>query len=259
MSARRVERLEIGPGRSVLLTGDLHLEGPGSPEAELFLAFAREAASPDRTLVVAGDLFYYYFENARKPVERFRWLLDELAEAAEGWGGVVRMHGNRDFLLGGTRTFPDGLATAGDFLLLDFGGRRALATHGDLFLRGDRAYYAFRRFMRSAPAVWFTRHVPPALGVRLADGLRWISFRRGKDRGFAPPDYDKIRAAAAEHGADEVYFGHFHRAMEPSDFPFDEPACWCLGAWEEGAAPVLEADAGGVRLTDARDFVRHGG
>lgn len=220
----------------------------------MFLRFLSDAADEKRVLVLLGDLFYYYFENRRRTIKRFSWLTDALAENARRWHSIVLLRGNRDFLLGETNVLPRDLLVAGDYLLMNLPSRRALITHGDLFLKGSHGYYAFRRFMRSGASRAFTRNISPALGVKLADGLRWISFRANSGRPFEPPDLEKIQKAADEFRSDTVIFGHFHKTLEPSFFAPQKPDVWCVGAWESGDAPVLECTNGEYALRCATDF-----
>ena len=255
MTRRCVQSLKVENGNEVFVTGDLHLQYEDEDNSVAFAEFLKKAAKPERHLVLLGDVFYYYFENRKRRIGKFAWLMDMLVTAAGRWGSITMMRGNRDFLLGTTPTFPRELAVAEDYLVVDIAGRRTLVSHGDLFLKGGFCYSVFRMFMRSNPARWFARNIHPSAGVKIADGLRWISFRSNNRRGFVAPDYGKIKVQAQKHNASSVVFGHFHRAIMPSGFPYEVPQCWCIAAWERGNGPVLVLERDNGTVIEAKQLI----
>ncbi|MDZ7814672.1 MAG: UDP-2,3-diacylglucosamine diphosphatase [Planctomycetota bacterium] len=251
MRSKLAKELKIPAGDNVLFAGDMHLEKPHSAQARQLLKLLEEGGSPERHLVLVGDVLYFYFENNFGIVRKFRWLTDALSKAAQHWGSVVFLHGNRDYLAGEGGHFPKDIHLAGDYLILETSEKRILVTHGDLFLKNNPGYFRFRRFMRSPLVRWSTRNLPPAMCRFAAHMLRWISFRNNKDKCYEPPDRDKMAEALSDHEADALVFGHFHRKMSPEDFPDVNLKAWCVGSWEQERCPMLKYEQGEFVFTDA--------
>ena len=259
MRSELTRELEIPTGDTILFAGDMHLERPDTPEAKQLLRLLDKGAADNRHLVLVGDVFYFYFENIRGIVKKFRWLTDSLRDAANRWGSVVFVRGNRDFLAGEGGQFPEQVHLADDFLLLRNGKRRILVTHGDLFLKENPSYFRFRRFMRSGFLRWGSRNFPPSICALTANMLRWVSFRNSKDKGYEPPEQGMISKAMADHEAESVVFGHFHTEMEPKSLSEVDGDAWCVGSWEQGQSPILKYRDGAFEFTDARTEIEQDG
>jgi UDP-2,3-diacylglucosamine hydrolase len=150
------------------IISDVHLGAvPDETERQLvrFLEHAGDAAA---SLLIAGDLFDFWFEYGDViPGRHFRTLaaLAALADAGlpvrmaggnhDAWGGrFLREHVGVDYRI--------------DPFYMELGGARALIAHGDGLGRGDFKYRALKAVIRSRAAVGAFRALHPELGLRLA-------------------------------------------------------------------------------------------
>ncbi|MFA4985767.1 MAG: metallophosphoesterase [Candidatus Brocadiia bacterium] len=252
-----VTSIAVEADAELLFAGDMHLRTADEPNAAALLELLSHHGRANRYLILLGDVFYFYFENRKVPIKEFHWLIGALESNAASWGAIVLLRGNRDFLLGSTGTFPRCLHSGGDCLVIERGKSRILATHGDTFLRGDWSYVVFRKLIRSGMVRWAAKNIWPPLGVKIVGALRWITFRRRQGKA-KPPNFEEILSASAEHKADTVVFGHFHRQISPDEFPWKVPSAFCIGSWENGSAPVLVMTADSARTVEVRNLDEKG-
>lgn len=120
--------------------------------------------------------------------------------------------GNRDFLAGSRFAAATGAEVVGDVAVVDVGGERVVATHGDLLCRRDIRYRAWRRIGRPALRA-LARAAPPAAARRIAARLSAWSAGEVARKGAAATDADPAAARdlLERHGATTLVAGHVHR------------------------------------------------
>ena len=192
---------------------DAHL-GVGSPGDDRdVLDFLRSLRGRAGSLVIAGDLFDFWFEWTHVIPRRAFRVLAALADLREAGVRIVMMAGNHD-------------CWGGDFLRREvgvdyrfapwtgsLGGWRAHVEHGDgLRAEEDRAYRRWRRIVRHPASIRAFRWLHPDLGSALAHRTSATS------RAHHDPDQGAgLRAVAAAllgatPGLQLVIFGHSHMA-----------------------------------------------
>lgn len=203
----------IGP---TYVISDVHLGGvPEENEARFldFLAAARERAD---ALVIAGDLFDFWFEYRTVVLREHFDALRALADLVDAGVDVRMIGGNHDAWGGEFLREQVGLEWLSGPLVTEVAGRTTYLAHGDGLADGDWRYRALKRVVRSDPARRLFRVLHPDLADPL---IRRLS--RTPERESGEPEAERERAEALSRHAvellgeradlDLVVFGHAHR------------------------------------------------
>jgi UDP-2,3-diacylglucosamine hydrolase len=150
------------------IVSDVHLGAVPDATERKFVAFLDHVAEHAQSLLIAGDLFDFWFEYGDViPGRHFRTLA-ALARLVDSGMSVTLAGGNHDAWGGRFLTEHVGVAFHADPFHLQLGGRRALVAHGDGLGRGDLKYRALKTVIRSRAAIGAFRALHPELGLRIA-------------------------------------------------------------------------------------------
>ena len=217
--------LRLGP---TYLLSDLHLRGPSDANQSRFLRFIDERIAPysDRTLVIAGDLFDFWYAVGDEVPESCRAVLDRLAALPR----VVWLEGNHD--IGQSRRLAEqgGLQVLSGALQMKCGSLSVHVCHGDRLDQRDLGQRMLRSLLdSSAVRVLAGRLGSPRvqqIGISLASRSRrrYPAEQRGRDESwFQAAESDAAERIAA--GTDLCVRGHSHSlGWWPSGLI-------CLGDW----------------------------
>jgi UDP-2,3-diacylglucosamine hydrolase len=150
------------------VVSDIHLGGvPDSTELE-FVRFLDVVGAEAASLLIAGDLFDFWFEYGEViPGRHFRTLA-AIARLVDGGVPVTMAGGNHDAWGGRFLREHVGMTYHTEPFRHVLGGRQALVAHGDGLGRGDLKYRALKAVIRSRAAIGAFRALHPELGLRLA-------------------------------------------------------------------------------------------
>ena len=239
------------PAEAVFVIADAHLgfrsREREAPREERLHSFLRSLPGRASALVVAGDLFDFWFEYRTAIPRRHFATLAILRRLREAGVAVTCLNGNHDFWLGRFLAAELGVETRTGPLALEAQGRRLWLHHGDGLVRGDLGYRALRAVIRHPASIALYGLLHPDLGIPLANRVsRWSRWSRGES-GIAPERlWREIALPRFAEGFDTVMVGHFHQVHERRE-PGRE--FFVLGDWiTRGTYAVLEG--GVVRLDD---------
>lgn len=205
------------PPRAVIAS-DAHLGGVPRPLERRFLAFL--ATVPDRAdeLVLAGDVFDFWFEWRHAVQGEHFPALRRLAEVVDAGVRVRMVGGNHDAWGGDFLEEAVGMELLEGPVVTRVGGRRTYLAHGDGLADGDWGYRLLKRITRSAPARALFRWLHPDLAIPL---VRRISGTHGEVEAGGETVGVRSRAEVLSAHADEVLrsrpdvelvvMGHAHR------------------------------------------------
>ncbi len=206
-----------------LVLSDAHLGAVPERCERRLAAFLR--AAPDRAdeLIVAGDLFDFWFEYRTVVLRQHFGVLRRLADAVDAGLRIRLVGGNHDAWGGSFLRDQVGVETVDGPVVTRVGGRRTYLAHGDGLGGGDWGYRALKRVIRSRAAVEAFRLLPPDLTVPL---VRRLSAADGGEAGAASRADPLAEHAASlirsDPDLDLVIFGHSHRPrldeVEPGRF-----------------------------------------
>ncbi len=201
----------------VLFVADAHFHLRPDPaerqRVEAFLAFLAMAARADH-LVLLGDIFDFWFDYPHFRLKGYEALLQALDRVRDAGCRLHFVGGNHDIWAAGYLHERYGTSPDGESALLDLGGRRVLANHGDGLLAYDWAYNTFRALVRARAGVFVAKSLHPELLYALST---WLS---GRSRSATRDEADRI-VAKAQHWLDRqrdptwdlLVMGHVHHAF----------------------------------------------
>jgi UDP-2,3-diacylglucosamine hydrolase len=167
------------------ITSDIHLGAVPRETERAFLDFLEHVGREAATLLIAGDLFDFWFEYGTIiPGRHFR-VLAALASLVDAGVPVTMAGGNHDAWGGRFLREEVGLTFHDGQFVTMLGGRRALVAHGDGLGRGDFRYRALKAMLRSRAAILAFRALHPELGVRLASAVSSTEAKADSDHGVA--------------------------------------------------------------------------
>ena len=191
---------------------DAHIRDHRDPNLPPLLDFLEAQVGRVDRLYIVGDLFDTWFAFPRTVFAEYVPLLGALHRVHRAGARIIYLAGNHDFEFG--NFFTDVIEAEihpGD-LVVEADGRRAYVAHGDLVNPADRKYRLLRRVLRSAPARWLGRRLPPALVWRIAGGM--THHFTGEEIARRMPlgeIFDDFAARKLAEGFDTVILGHLHR------------------------------------------------
>ncbi|CAN5701386.1 UDP-2,3-diacylglucosamine diphosphatase [soil metagenome] len=208
------------------IVSDIHLGAVPDATERAFIRFLDHVGSDAAALLIAGDLFDFWFEYGDVVPGRHFRTLAAIARLVDAGMTVTMAGGNHDAWGGRFLREEVGLTFHTEPFVMQLGGRRALIAHGDGLGRGDFKYRALKTVIRSRVAVGAFRALHPELGMRLAAA---VSNTEGKGHSA---DAAADRAAFLDRWAaeqlrgdatlDYVVCGHAHiplvREVEPARY-----------------------------------------
>jgi UDP-2,3-diacylglucosamine hydrolase len=217
--------------------------GDEEPFLEALEAARRRGAT---SITLLGDIFHFFIAHPKFETPAIARFLEVVRGLARAGIPVTYVEGNRDFFLRGSYV-ESAFRQVCDEERFEAGGRRFLATHGDLLNEKDRPY-RFWRFLSKNPisraALGF---VPKGAGNRLVWNVEARLYRSNFKHKTRLP-VEMIRAFAAKRfreGVDVVLLGHFHKVWSER---VDGGLVEILPAFVEDRRWMEIADDGSTRL-----------
>jgi UDP-2,3-diacylglucosamine hydrolase len=233
---------------AVYLMSDAHLGAEVQTDRDRTArlhAFLESLPGRAGTLVVAGDLFDFWFEYRTAIPRRHFGTLARLQSLRDAGIRLHYLTGNHDFWLGRFLAEELGFRTHPGALTLEEQGRRLWIHHGDGLVGGDLGYRVLRRVLRNRLSIALYGLLHPDLGIPLALRVsRWSRGSRGEKPLQAERLWREIALPRFAEGYDAVLVGHFHHAFERREVGRE---FFLLGDWiERRTYAVLEG--GSIRL-----------
>ena len=150
------------------IISDVHLGAVPDGTERSLVRFLEQVGNDAASLLVAGDLFDFWFEYGDVIPGRYFRTLAALARLVDAGMPVLLVGGNHDAWGGRFLREQVGVDFRADPFHMLLGGLRALIAHGDGVGAGDFKYRALKTVLRSRAAIAAFRALHPELGVRLA-------------------------------------------------------------------------------------------
>ena len=216
-----------------------------------FVQWLDRAARDAQAIVLAGDIFDFWFEYRRVVPKGFVRTLGKLAELSDRGIRIVFFTGNHDMWVGDYLARECGAEVHTRPALLTLGRMRVFVAHGDnLNIQGRPGLRLLNAGFRSRVLRWFfSWGLHPDWAVRFG---RWWSGKsraarestEGKEASVTDPLIEYARTYAETAEVDLFVFGHMHF---PRDYSEEGLHVICLGGWAD--APTYAATDGCGRAT----------
>lgn len=177
-----------------------------------FLDFLDSLYGVER-LVVAGDLFQFWYDLGSTIPKGYFDLLDGLARLRRSGTNIDYVAGNHDYWRSAFFREQLGIDTHPNGLELRTQSRRVLVLHGDGVGPGDHGYKLLKRVVRSPVMLGIARLMHPDLLYAIARRLDRASHAHTSGQ---PVDTRRLDAAAREtfdRGFDALVMGHVHAQL----------------------------------------------
>lgn len=229
------------------IASDIHLGAvPDSTERE-FVRFLEHVGGSASALLLAGDLFDFWFEYGEViPGKHFR-VLAALAALVDAGLPVTLLGGNHDAWGGRFLRDEVGVAFHVGPTRAEVQCRPALIAHGDGLGAGDLRYRLLKAAVRSRAVIGAFRAIHPEVGLRIARAVSRTETRESTDDAGVRGRAEFLATwARAELEADPtlryVVLGHSHvpavDEMEPGRFYLN------AGDWIDHLTYITVADDG---------------
>jgi UDP-2,3-diacylglucosamine hydrolase len=231
------------------IASDVHLGAVPRTTEQAFVSFLEHVGAEGSALLIAGDLFDFWFEYGEIVHGKHFRVLGALARLVEAGIPVTLAGGNHDAWGGPFLRDEVGVVFHRDPFRTTIAARPALVAHGDGLGTGDVKYRVLKRVLRSPLTVGAFRALHPELGLRVARAVSKTHDHAacGDSRGRSGFLERWARARLAEDASLRIVVcGHSHEAARVEV----EPERWYLNAGEwlrsctyyrvaEDAAPEL--------------------
>ena len=192
---------------------DCHVGRRPGDEGPFLKALDTVRSRGAREVTLLGDIFHFFIAHRKFETPAIGRFLDKARELRDAGVAVTYVEGNRDFFLRGSYA-EDAFASVCDEEIFEAGGRRFLATHGDLLNEKDLPYRFWRRLSKNPLSRAAIDFIPKAAANRLVWSIEARLYRSNFKHKTRLP-VEMIRAFVRRRrrdGVDVVLLGHFHKS-----------------------------------------------
>ncbi len=193
---------------------DAHLgiDPPGcvANREERLIDFLKSIVGKASHVVIAGDLFEFWYEYRYYVTRSHFRLFSALSSLVEAGTEVHLLQGNHDFAYG--KFFPEVLGVqVHKEVVLEIQGKKVLCRHGDGVARSDFGYRIFRKVLDFPLNRWLFGQLHPDWGMGLARFVGRNSRKYGESRIIKMDEYlDWADRAMLEKSCELCVLGHHH-------------------------------------------------
>jgi UDP-2,3-diacylglucosamine hydrolase len=192
---------------------DCHVGRRPGDEGPFLKALDTVRSRGARKVTLLGDIFHFFIAHRKFETPAIGRFLDKARELRDAGVAVTYVEGNRDFFLRGSYA-EDAFASVCDEEIFEAGGRRFLATHGDLLNEKDLPYRFWRRLSKNPVSRAAIDFIPKAAANKLVWNIEARLYRSNFKHKTRLP-VEMIRAFVQRRrrdGVDVVLLGHFHKS-----------------------------------------------
>lgn len=199
---------------------DFHLGAPDKASSlvreKKVVAFLDSIKADAERVVIAGDLFDFWYEYKHVVPKGYTRILGKLAELTDAGIEMLFFPGNHDMWMKTYFQEELNIAVYHHPAEFNWNGKSFLIGHGDGLGPGDGGYKFIKKLFRNKAAVWMFGMLPPSMGMGMADFFsRKSRAKTGKtDEVFLGEENEWLVIHAKEilktKKVDFFIFGHRH-------------------------------------------------
>jgi UDP-2,3-diacylglucosamine hydrolase len=191
---------------------DSHVGGRPGDEGPFLEALETARRRGATAITLLGDIFHFFIAHRKFETPAVVRFLETARRLGEAGVPVTYIEGNRDFFLRGS--YAEGaFREVCDEEQFETGGRRFLATHGDLLNDRDLSYRFWRFLSKNRLSRAAVGLVPKEAGNRFVWKVEARLYRSNfKHKSKLPEQIIRTYAARRfREGIDVLLLGHFHK------------------------------------------------
>lgn len=229
----------FSPNKKLYLLSDFHLGAPNAAASlereKAVVAFLESIRHDAGRIIIAGDIFDFWFEYKKAIPRGFTRLLGKLAELTDSGIPVEVFVGNHDMWMRDYFQQELNIPVYYEPKVYEWNGKRFYIGHGDGLGPGDHGYKFIKKIFRNPVCQWLFGWLHPDLGIGLAN---YFSRKSREKTGEADAEFlgaDKewlivyCKEVLAKEHYDYFIFGHRHY---PIDFALNAQSRYInLGDW----------------------------
>lgn len=229
----------FSPNKKLYLLSDFHLGAPNAAASlereKAVVAFLESIRHDAGRIIIAGDIFDFWFEYKKAIPRGFTRLLGKLAELTDSGIPVEVFVGNHDMWMRDYFQQELNIPVYYEPKVYEWNGKRFYIGHGDGLGPGDHGYKFIKKIFHNPVCQWLFGWLHPDLGIGLAN---YFSRKSREKTGEADAEFlgaDKewlivyCKEVLAKEHYDYFIFGHRHY---PIDFALNAQSRYInLGDW----------------------------
>jgi UDP-2,3-diacylglucosamine hydrolase len=191
---------------------DCHVGRSPNDDGPFLLALDEAVRRGARSITLLGDIFHFFIAHPKFETPPIRRLLQTAEKLARQGVSVSYVEGNRDFFLRGSYAERYFQKVVDEEAFVE-GGRRFLATHGDLLNERDIPYRFWRALSKNPVSRLLLDVVPKDFGNRLVWKTEARLYKSNfKHKTKLPVEMIRRFAEKRFHeGHHVLLLGHFHK------------------------------------------------
>lgn len=231
--------MQLPAGKKIYFLSDFHLGAPCYTESlereKKIVHFLQQIRNDAAQIIIAGDIFDFWFEYKTVVPKYYVRLLGKLAEITDSEIPVMLFAGNHDMWM--RDYFEKELHIPVYFHPKEFQwhGKQFYIGHGDGLGPGDHGYKFLKKIFRNPVCQWLFGMIHPDWGIRLANYFSRKSRAKtgAADAVFLGEDKEWLivycKTLLQQKHRDYFIFGHRHL---PMDIKLNEQSRYInLGDW----------------------------
>jgi len=214
---------QLPKGKNIYFASDFHLGAPdeeSSKKREIkIVKWLSEIEKDAAAIVLAGDIFDFWFEYKRAIPKGYIRLQGKLAQISDQGIPLIFFSGNHDLWMFDYFEKEIGLTIYRDPQIININNKKLLVGHGDGLGPGDFNYKFLKKIFSNRLSQWAFARIHPNTGIGLAN--RW-SGRSRINNSFQDNEFDEgsdflfnfCKITEEKDHFDFYIFGHRHLAMQ---------------------------------------------
>lgn len=212
--------MELLPGKKIYFFSDFHLGAPDFAASLIrekkIVAFLESIRHDAQEIIIAGDIFDFWYEYKTVVPKHFVRLLGKLAEITDSGIPVMLFAGNHDMWMRDYFQTELNIPVHFEPKTFTWNKKKFFVGHGDGLGPGDHGYKFIKKIFRNKFCQWLFGQLHPTWGMSLANYFSRKSRKKtgASDAVFLGDDNEWLvifsREVLAKEHYDYFIFGHRH-------------------------------------------------
>jgi UDP-2,3-diacylglucosamine hydrolase len=212
--------MDILPGKKIYFLSDFHLGAPDFAASlnreKKIVTFLEKARKDAQQIIIAGDIFDFWYEYKTVVPKHFVRLLGKLAEITDSGIPILLFAGNHDMWMRDYFQIELNIPVYFEPKAFEWNNKKFYVGHGDGLGPGDHGYKFMKKIFRNKFCQWLFGQLHPTLGMGIANYFSRKSRQKtgSSDAVFLGDDKEWLMIYSREILAKEHYdyfvFGHRH-------------------------------------------------